>query len=167
MSVTARILATWRDPRGVMRAHLAAGPREDRALAVLFGACLLIFVAQWPGLSRAAHLDPAVPLDARIGGALMGTVFLVPLLAYAVAAASHLAARAMGGRGSWFGARMALFWSLLAVSPLMLLQGLVAGFLGPGLAATLVGVAVLAGFLFLWLSALAEAERGPEHRGTT
>lgn len=160
MSVTTRILQTWRDPRGVMRAHLAAGPREDRALAVLFGACLMIFVAQWPALSRAAHLDPAVPLDARIGGALMGTVFLVPLFAYVLAAVSHLAARAMGGRGTWFGARMALFWSLLAVSPVMLLNGLVAGFIGTGTAATLVGFAVLLAFLYLWLSALAEAERG-------
>lgn len=161
MSVTARIVQTWRDPRGVMRAHLAAGPREDRALAVLFAACLMIFVAQWPALSRAAHLDPAVPLDARIGGALMGTLFIAPLLAYLIAGASHMAARAMGGRGTWFGARMALFWSLLAVSPLMLLQGLVAGFVGPGPALTLTGLAVLLAFLFLWLSALAEAERAP------
>ncbi len=165
MSVTARILRTWRDPRGVMRAHLDAGPREDRALAVLFAACLLIFVAQWPGLSRAAHLDPSVPLDARVGGALMGTLFIVPLLAYLVAGASHIAARAMGGRGTWFGARMALFWSLLAVSPLMLLQGLVAGFVGPGPALTLTGLAVLLAFLFLWLSALAEAERAPAPPG--
>ena len=28
MSVTNRILRTWRDPRGVMRAHLAQGVRE-------------------------------------------------------------------------------------------------------------------------------------------
>jgi hypothetical protein len=160
MSVTARILATWRNPRAVMRAHLAQGTREDRALAVLAGACLMIFVAQWPALRRAAILEPEIPFDARLGGALMATLFIVPILAYAIAAASHLAARLMGGRGSWFGARMALFWSLLAVSPLMLLQGLVAGFLGPGTAATLTGLAVMAGFLFLWLSALAEAERG-------
>jgi hypothetical protein len=162
MSVTARILATWRDPRRVMRSHIAAGQREDRAMAVLAGACLMIFVAQWPALRRAAILEPEVPFDARLGGALMATLFLVPLLAYGVAAASHLAARLMGGRGTWFGARMALFWSLLAVSPLMLLQGLVTGLIGPGLPATLVGLAVLAGFLFLWLSALAEAERGAD-----
>lgn len=160
MAITTRILRTWRDPRGVMRAHLAAGAREDRALAVLLGACLLIFVAQWPALSRAAHLDPSVPLDARLGGALMGTLFLVPLLAYLLAAVSHLAARAMGGRGSWFGARMALFWSLLAVSPVMLLQGLVVGFIGAGPAATATGLAVLAGFLFLWGNALIESETG-------
>jgi hypothetical protein len=160
MSVTRAILRTWRDPRGAMRAHLAQGVREDRAMAVLMGACLLIFIAQWPAAARAAHLDPAVPLQARLGGALMGTLFIVPLLAYAIAGASHLVARIMGGRGTWFGARMALFWSLLSVAPLMLVQGLIAGLVGQGPVATATGLAVAAAFLFLWLSALHEAERG-------
>jgi hypothetical protein len=162
MSVTRHILRTWRDPRGAMRAHLAQGPREDRAMAVLLGACLLIFIAQWPAAARAAHFDPAVPLQARLGGALMGTLFIVPILAYAIAGASHLAARLMGGRGTWFGARMALFWSLLSVAPLMLAQGLIAGFAGQGPVTTATGLAVAAGFLFLWLSALYEAERGEQ-----
>jgi hypothetical protein len=164
MSATMRILATWRDPRGTMRAHLAAGPREDRALAALIAACALIFVAQWPALARAAHLDPAVPLQARLGGALMGTLFIVPLASYGLAALSHLAARAMGGRGSWYGARMALFWSLLAVAPAMLFQGLVAGLVGPGTALNAVGIAVALAFLALWLPALSEAERGGDKR---
>ncbi len=159
MSIVARVLRTWRDPRGVMRGHLAAGPREDRALAALLGGCVLLFVAQWPALSRAAFLDPSIPLEARMSGAMMGTLFLAPPIAYALAAVSHLAARVMGGRGTWFGARMALFWSLLAIAPLALLNGLVAGFLGTGLPATIVGLSVLGAFLFFWISALAEAER--------
>ncbi len=77
-----------------------------------------------------------------MGGALMATLFLLPPLAYALAAISHLVARALGGRGTGYGARMALFWSLLAVSPLMLLQGLVRGFLGEGPALTATGLVV-------------------------
>ena len=111
------------------------------------------------GLARAAHVDPAIPLDARMGGALLGTLFLLPPIAYAVAALSHLVARAFGGTGSFFSARLALFWALLAVSPLMLLQGLVRGFIGPGPALTLVGLAVLATFLMLWVTSLIESER--------
>lgn len=165
-SVTQRMLASWRSPRGVMRAMLAGPVREDRALVLLMVACLIMFVAQWPGLGRAAHFDPSVPLDARLGGALMGTLFLVPPLAYALAGLTHLAARAFGGQGSWYGARLALFWSLLAVSPLMLLQGLVAGFIGPGTGASVLGLVVLAGFLFQWGNALiaAEAPRGEAER---
>lgn len=159
MSVTLDLLTAWRHPRRVIRAKLDQGPREDRALAVLMLACLLMFVAQWPVLSRAAYLDPSVPLDARVGGALMAQVFIVPLLAYAVAGASHLVARVFGGKGAFWGARAALFWALLAIAPAMLLQGLVGGFIGPGPALTVIGCLVLAAFLWIWLSMLAEAER--------
>jgi hypothetical protein len=159
MALVADIVNLWRHPGPTMRAKLAAGPREDRALAVLMAACGLGFVAQWPRLARAAHLDPSVPLDARLGGALMGAVFLLPLVAYAVAAASHLAARALGGRGSFFGARLALFWALLAAAPLMLAAGLVGGLAGPAAVTRLVGVAVFAAFAYLWMRLLVEAER--------
>jgi hypothetical protein len=159
MPVSTDILESYLRPRQVFRRKLKGGTHEGRALATLIGACLLIFVAQWPGLARAAHLDPAIPLDARMGGALLGTLFLLPPIAYGVAALSHLTARAFGGTGSFFAARLALFWALLAVSPLMLLQGLVRGFIGPGPALTLVGLAVLAAFLTLWVTSLIESER--------
>lgn len=159
MPVSTDILESYRRPRAVMRRQIDGGATEGRALAVLLGACLLIFIAQWPALARAAHVDPSVPLDARMGGALMATMFLVPPIAYALAGLSHLVARALGGQGSGLGARMALFWSLLAVSPLMLFQGLVSGFIGPGPALSAVGLLVLAVFLFLWANALVEAER--------
>lgn len=160
MTISTEIFATWRRPRAVFRARLAAGAREDRALAILMGACCLAFVAQWPALSRAAHLDPSVPLDARIGGALLGSVFLLPLLLYAIAAISRLVARSIGGKGSHFAARLALFWAFLCATPLMLLQGLVAGFIGSGTQLLVVGGATLAAFLWLWLTLLSEAERG-------
>jgi hypothetical protein len=159
MPVSTDIVESYLRPRAVFRRHLSLGEQEGRALAILMGACLLIFVSQWPGLARAAHEDPSIPLDARMGGALMGTLFLLPPIAYAVAGLSHLVARALGGKGSYYGARLALFWSLLAISPLMLFQGLVRGFIGPGPALTVVGLAVLAGFVTLWISALVESER--------
>lgn len=158
MSVTADILESWRHPRRVIRRKLDLGVREDRALATLMAACVLNFVSQLPALARAAHFAPETPLDARIGGALLGTVFLLPLVVYLIAAVSHLVARAMGGQGTGFGARLALFWAMLAISPLLLLNGLVAGLIGAGPALWGVGVAVLAGFLYLWIAGLIEAE---------
>lgn len=165
MAVTRQILASWRRPRAVMRGLLAGGVREDRALVTLMAACALIFVAQWPRLARAAHLDPSIPLDARLGGALVGTVFLLPLVAYGLAAVSHLVARLLGGRGTGYGARLALFWSLLVVTPAMLLHGLVAGMVGPGPATTGLGLLVLAGFLFQWGNALLVAASGHPQAG--
>lgn len=159
MAVTTDILRTWRAPGAVIRDRLAGGPREDRALATLFGACFLLFVAQWPALSRQSYFDPSVPLDARIGGALMGAMFLLPLIAYALAGVARLVANALGGRGTGFGARMALFWAMLAVSPIVLFHGLLRGFLGDGLQTTAVGLLVLVSFLYLWLAMMIEAER--------
>lgn len=159
MAVTSDIPAFWRHPRLTLRAKLAEGQREDRALAVLMGACGMIFVAQWPVLARQAELDPAVPLDARLGGALMATVFLLPLAAYALAAVSHVMARLVGGRGSHFGARLALFWALMASVPLFLLSGLALGILGPSPATRILGIACFAAFTILWMTLLSEAER--------
>jgi hypothetical protein len=159
MPVSTDILESYVRPRQVFRRKLEGGTHEGRALATLIGACLLIFVAQWPGQAREAHINPAIPLDARMGGALLGTLFLLPPIAYAVAALSHLAVRAFGGTGSFFSARLALFWSLLAVSPLMLLQGLLRGFIGPSPGLTVAGLLVGLAFLALWINALIEAER--------
>ncbi len=160
MTVVSDIIALWRRPRETFRAKLAQGPREDRALAVLMGASALYFVAQWPQHARAAHLDPSVPLDARLGGALMGAVFLLPLIAYGLAGLSHLLAQLGGGRGTHAGARLALFWAMLATAPLMLVYGAVAGLSGPGAMSATVGLAVFLAFLWLWVALLRTAEAG-------
>lgn len=149
MSVARDIAATYRGPAAVMRRLAAMGRREDRALAFLIAFCLLGFVAQLPGLARRAHLE-GQDLSMLMGGALLGSLFLLPLLLYALAGLSHLALRLFGWAGTGFGARLALFWALLASTPLVLLNGLVAGFLGPGPAQNLVGLAWLAVFLWFW-----------------
>ena len=157
MALTTEILRSWRSPRAATRRQLD-GATEARALMHLMVACLLIFVAQWPRLAREAELAPEVPLDARVGATLMAWMFIMPLVLYAVAGLSHVVARALGGRASWLGARVALFWSLLASAPLFLLYGLVAGFIGAGAAMTLTGAVLTAGFLGHWLLALVEVE---------
>jgi hypothetical protein len=159
VALTTDILRTWADPRREVRRLLADGPREDRAVVWLLLACVLIFVAQMPRLRREATLAPDGPsFEALMAGAFFGWVLAAPVLLYAVAAASHVVARVLGGRGGWFGARVALFWSLLAISPALLANGLVAGLAGPGLLLTLTGAAVGLAFLALWGLSLLEAE---------
>ncbi|WP_424986174.1 YIP1 family protein [Microbulbifer sp. S227A] len=157
MPVTSDITATYRGPRRVMRRLLSMGPREDRALAILMGACLIVFVAQMPRLSREAHLT-GQELNMLLGGALLGWIFIAPLMLYALAGLSHLIARLIGGRGSWFGARLALFWSFLASTPVLLLHGLVAGFIGPGPGLQAVGLIWLVVFAWFWIASLLQAE---------
>jgi hypothetical protein len=147
-TVTGDIVASWRAPRAVIRRKVD-GLREDRALVYLVSACLLIFVGQWPVLQRQATLDPSVPFDARVGGALLGIVFILPLAAYLLAGVLHLALRALGGRGRGFDSRMALFWGLLAAAPLFLLNGLLRGMLGDTPAVMGAGALMLAAFVIL------------------
>lgn len=152
--MTGDILRSYRAPGRVVRALLADGPREDRALVFLMTACFLLFVGQWPALARAAAADPAVPLEARLGGALLATLFLLPLIAYGLALLAHLGLRAAGLPSRAWAARLALFWALLAAAPLFLAAGLVAGFL-PGSGVALgAGAAALAALLAIWAAGL-------------
>lgn len=150
MAISTDILRSYVAPGAVMRDLLARGPREERALAYLAGACLMIFVAQWPRLARIAHYDDAVPFEALVWGALMGWLFIAPLLFYGLAGLAHLGARFAGWPSTGLRARLALFWSLLAASPLWLLHGALTGFLGTGTPTRVAGLAMLGGFLAMW-----------------
>lgn len=159
MAVTRDIAATYRGPQAVMRRLLAMGQREDRALAILMAGCVVMFIAQWPRLAREAYLTEQ-ELNPLLGGALLAWAFIAPLIFYGIAMISHWIAKVFGGRGTGFGARLALFWALLAASPLVLLHGLVAGFIGPGPGLTAVGAIWLAAFGAFWGLGLREAEWG-------
>ena len=151
-----RVLQSWWAPRRVVRGLM---DMPDRAqLVVLMAAMLIFLLAQAPGHARAAALDPSVPFEARMGGALMAVMFLMPLIAYGVAALLGAILRLTPWRIDPRHSRLALFWALLAVAPAMLLAGLVGGLIGPGPALQLVQAAAGIGFLMIWgagISALA------------
>lgn len=159
MSVSQQIVATYKGPGRVVRRLLSGPESEGRALAILMAACVITFIGQLPRLSREAHLS-GEELNPLLGGALLGWVFMAPLIFYALAFVSHLLSRLAGGRGTGYGARIALFWALLAASPLILLWGLMAGFAGPGAGLTLVGLMWCIVFLWFWIAGLRVAEWG-------
>ncbi|WP_170424731.1 YIP1 family protein [Ruegeria arenilitoris] len=161
MPVTSDIVATYRGPGRVVRRLLDLGPREDRALVFVMVFCVVAFIAQLPSLARRAHIE-GLELDMLMGGALMGTVFILPLFFYLLAFVSYGAARLAGGKGTSYGARLALFWALLSSTPLVLLNGLVAGFIGSGPALTIVGALWFAVFLWFWVAGLSQAQRQQE-----
>lgn len=159
MSVTSDLVATWRRPREVLRRHLARGQSEAFAFTLLLVFLILAFVGQWPVAARDAFLNNEPSATPRILALAYGVLILIPV-AYAVAALSRLVGKATGGRGTWYGARVALFWALAAIGPLLLLRGLVAGMIGPGPALSAVTWVSGLAFLWLWLTLLHEAERG-------
>ncbi|MEM9320852.1 MAG: hypothetical protein AAGA70_17880 [Pseudomonadota bacterium] len=161
MAVSKDIVATWRRPRRVMRRLLEIGRREDLALVFLMLACLLIFVAQMPRLRVEALANAEVGFYDLLAGSLFAWLCGAPLLAYAIAAISHLIARIFGGRGTWYSARLAFFWTLLATTPAWLFYGLMAG-LAPGGGELVAGILLTAGLVVIWALTLYEAERAPE-----
>ena len=132
MSVIDDVIRSYRAPRAVFQRRLSMGTREDKALAVLMGATMLVWI------------------------------FIMPLAFYLIGTLSHFVMRLVGGRGTAFRARLALFWALLCATPLWLLWGLVAGFIGEGVQMTLTGALALLAFLLFWSINLREAERRVE-----
>lgn len=143
-----RILQSWWAPRRVVRG--LAGMPERVKLAVLMAAMLIFLIAQSPLRAREAQLDPSVPFDARMGGAMLAVMFVMPLIAYAVAGLVSALSRLTPWRLAPEDSRLALFWALLAVAPAMLLWGLVAGLVGPGPAQSLTQALVGIGFVAIW-----------------
>jgi hypothetical protein len=159
MPVTRDIMATYRGPGRVVSRLLAARTREDRALVILVGACAVMFVAQWPRLSRMAHLT-GEDLQMLLAGSLFGVMFILPLALCVLAWISRGIVWIARGRTTGYGARLALFWALLAASPLSLLWGLVAGFIGEGIELTLTGAVWLTAFVWFWIAGLKQAGWG-------
>lgn len=160
MSATSTILRSYRTPGRVALDHREGGADEGLALTWLIIACILFFIARLPGLARISHLQgDEVPLFGLALGTFFGTICLAPLVFFALAGLSHMIARLFGARGDWLDARLALFWALLAITPLVLLQGLVTGFIGDGPALVGTSLAVFVAFLYIWLSGLIALER--------
>ena len=160
MVISRNIAATYGGLGRVVKRLLSLGEREDRALAYLMGACVLIFIAQLPRLAREAHLT-GQELNMLMGATLMAWVFIAPLLFYVIAFLARLVAQVLGGTGTAYGARLVLFWALLATTPLILLHGLIAGFIGPGVQLQLVGLVWCAMFLWVWIGVTLVQEKSP------
>ena len=157
--LVATMTRAYRRPRAVM-AERVADAAEGRALAWLFLACGLGFVASVPeALRRARGLGIDDPVAGAVAAHLFAYLFVAPLLAYGLAALAHLAARAFGAPPGFLKARVALFWSLLLAAPLglaLVAARVVAERLGvPGLLAP---VAWAAWGFWLWLFAAGFAE---------
>lgn len=142
------MVESWWAPRRVVKS--LSGMPERVKIAVLMIAMLIFLIAQAPLHARRAALDPSIPLEARMGGAVMAVIFMMPLLAYGLASLVAVLARMTPWRLTPEDSRLALFWALLAVAPAMLFQGLVAGLVGPGPGLVLAQVVCGLGFVMIW-----------------
>jgi len=158
MAVTRDIVEAHLRPRRVMARLLRMGQREDRVLAMLMGGCIILFVSQWPYRARQAHFTGETLTD-YIQHDAVGLIFVLPLLAYGVAALLRLISRIFGAKADYYSARLAMFWALLASSPALVLAGMVKGFIGLGAANSIIGALWLLVFLWVLGNSLIEAEQ--------
>jgi len=161
------IVALWRDiaasysrPGVVVRRQLAAGIGEERVLAYVMFASILTFIARVPDLVAAHNaLGAGAPqFTTFIGSNIVASVIFAPLFLYGLAAVSHVIAKTIGGQGDWFAARLALFWCLLSLQPLVLIRAyMIAPYVSDN---TKFFLSILIGVLFLaiWLRALRAVE---------
>tara|TARA_B100000787_G_C16062394_1_gene236140 strand:+ start:168 stop:593 length:426 start_codon:yes stop_codon:yes gene_type:complete len=137
---------------------LYVGQREDRAFAMLMGGCMILFMAQWPFRARQAHLNGENLTD-YIQHDALGLIFLMPLMAYGIAALLRLVSRIFKAKADFYSARLALFWALLASSPTLILAGIVKGFIGLGPENSIAGALWMTVFLWVLVNSLIEAEQ--------
>lgn len=151
MSLTRDLMNSYRAPSRPFARQLREGVSESRVLAYLMIAVVVIFIAQLPRLSREAFLDPSIEMDARVGAAILGWLFLMPLALYAVSFVIVILLKLIRVTAHSFTTRMALFWAILVSTPIWLLQGLVAGLIGvgPALSAVNVVLALFFGVVFI------------------
>ena len=155
-----RALAAWPRFRAAMARELAARPPESRLFAYLMVGCVVLLVARLPALATAARGMSEEQVAGLAAANLAGALIFAPLLFYAAAALMRLILRAFGGTGGWYETRLAVFWSLVAAAPALLLgaaAGLAltrAGMPGAAWAASQAAGAV---WLWIWSAFLAEA----------
>ena len=160
MSIAGEIVRAYRSPRAAMRRRLEAHPGEERLLMYLVVAILLFFVARIPNLlaSSSAQATAEVSGSAIFVTNLVASFFFAPLLFYGVAAISRLACRVFGGKGNGYAARLALFWTLLVISPLALLSTILQSAFPVLWLATALPIVMFLLFAFVWGACLSVAE---------
>lgn len=129
MSLIGDIIISYHRPQVVFARFVANGAREDRALGFLAGGCVISFIAQWPRLVRQSFIEGQA-LDMLIGGALYAWIFLAPLMFYILAGLVQFIGYLMGSKRSGAQTRTAIFWAFLATAPLLLVVGVIGGFIG-------------------------------------
>ena len=155
MSTVPLILMSYRSPNKAFVVKLSEGVTETKIFIWLFVSCFLSFLARLPLLSREVHLDiDSPPLDSMIGGILVSSLFMAPLFFYALSVILCLIFRFWFKGLKWFYFRSAFFWSLLAISPLVLIRGALVGITGANPYITFISISVFLYLIFLLVSSV-------------
>lgn len=129
MSVVINISKTYYKPIQTYSKLFASGASEKENLAYLVGGCFISFIAEWPAQARLAF-ENQQPVDGLMGAILLSNLFLLPLVFYLISMIIYFFAKIFRSNILAFEVRLIVFWAYLAATPMLLLVGLVEGFLG-------------------------------------
>jgi len=162
VSLLSDIVRTYSDPSAVVAKKISGGIGERQVLGYLVGALLISFLVRVPEQIAIAQSGiTGATTDALVGGLFAAMLIFAPLFLYLLAGLSHLVAKLFGGTGTWFGARLALFWTLLSLQPVVLAL-FVINIAQPPIWASRGFAAVGATmFLWIWLRTLQSVSRAP------
>ena len=160
MSATREIVKAYRGFGASMRRQIESSPGEERLLVYVVIACLIYFVARVPDLLSlsASQATEEVSSIAVFITNLVGSFFFAPLMLYGLAAMSHIIARAFKGSGSFFNARLALFWALLITAPIALITTIIQTAFPAEWLAQALWMAKFLLFAYVWACCLSVAE---------
>ena len=137
MSLIRNIFDSYRAPRSIFEGFSNGQLEERSALGFLAGGCLLAFISTWPAFARMSYFTEQT-LEMMLAGALFAWIFLAPLFFYILVGFITLILFFAGFQGIGLQLRLSFFWSFLASTPILLVNGLAIGFLGRGNLTTLV-----------------------------
>ena len=129
MSVAINIYKTYYKPVQTYSKLFVSGASEKENLAYLVGGCFISFVAEWPAQARQAFANQQ-PVDELMGAILLSNLFLLPLVFYLISMIIYFFAKIFRSNILGIEVRLIVFWAYLAATPILLLVGLVEGFLG-------------------------------------
>ena len=146
---------SYRSPKKAFVTKLSEGVSETKIFIWLFVSCFLSFLARLPLLSREMHLNvDSPPFESMIAGILVSSLFMAPLFFYGLSVILCLIFRFWFKGLKWFYFRSAFFWSLLAISPLVLLRGALVGITGINPYINVISILVFLYLIFLLLSSV-------------
>ena len=140
--------------RPSFQAMLARGIGEERMFAYLAISCFVAFLAGLPqAIDMAANMPQEDALVGLVAGRFVAWLIFGSLFMYGLAAASHaIAFWGFRGKGTYAGARLALFWALFLAIPLGILSAALTQVLQLlGLTGLTDSFGILIFFFWLWL----------------
>ena len=137
LGIVDRIGRTLRDPRGAVRLEIA---HASEARLFFYAFMASVFATLTALGEQALNPQPGPAADPAQWTATQAAAgaFFRPLALYGVAGVIGLAARRLGGTGSWRATRAAVFWTAFAAAPFALILSMLGAVLG---AATALGTA--------------------------